>query len=62
MPPPFDAKHRATQLANELYYRDGPTPKPLALTDATLVRDTVAEALIEAIREALDEQSGTDQR
>jgi hypothetical protein len=35
-------------LVNELYYRDGPTPKPLALTDATLVRDTVAEALIEA--------------
>jgi hypothetical protein len=59
MLPPFDAKHRATTLANELYYRDGPTPKPLAFADAILVRDTVAEALVEAFAAGKEYMRGT---
>ncbi|MCA6108073.1 hypothetical protein [Bradyrhizobium cenepequi] len=44
----FDPKEEAQGCTNELFYRDCPTPKPLALTDAVYIAETIENSLREA--------------
>jgi hypothetical protein len=44
----YDIEQEAMALTNQLYHRDGHVPKPLQMSDAALVCQTIKDALQEA--------------
>lgn len=48
----YDIEHEAKCCANELYYRNGSRPEPLALTDAEYVAKTIELYMREAAKNA----------
>lgn len=44
----WDSSNEAAGLTNELFYRNGPTPTAIFLTDAMLVKETIERGLREA--------------